>query len=84
AALMYFYSRKLYPVPYEFRRVARALLPALALWASHYFTDGFFAGMPYAAFAARLLLLALYLPLLHVCGFFTSSELQKLRKNCAD
>jgi O-antigen/teichoic acid export membrane protein len=70
-ALMYGFTQRLFPVPYEWGRLARVLFAAAALVGVGELV------MPASGFgglAGRLALALLYPPLLLVLGFFTAEE----------
>jgi O-antigen/teichoic acid export membrane protein len=69
--LMYFFTQRLFPVPYQWARLARALLAvAILIAVGELFTpdEGF------ASLAVRLLLVAAFPFALLVSGFFTAQE----------
>jgi O-antigen/teichoic acid export membrane protein len=79
-ALMYRFTQRLFPVPYEWGRLARVLFAAAALVGLGELVMPT-AGL--AGFAGRLALALLYPPLLLVLGFFTAEErgwLARLRR----
>jgi len=69
--LMYFYTQRLFPVPYQWARLAKAILAVAALIAigEALTPDGGIAWL-----AVRLLLVAAYPALLLATGFFTAQE----------
>ena len=76
-ALMYGITQRLFPVPYEWARLARIVLVATALVGLGELLlppDGF------AALAARILFWAAYPAILLAAGFFTPEERRRLSK----
>lgn len=77
AFLLYFVSNRLFPIPYEFSRIAVYLLVALATY--------FLSTIPipygyYLALPLKFFLLALYPFALTLFGAITSEEIQKMRQ----
>ncbi len=70
-ALMYWFTERLFPVPYEWGRLARVLFAAAALIA---FGELVLPTAGFAGFLARLALGLLYPALLLATGFFTNEE----------
>ncbi len=73
--LMYFFTQRLFPVPYEWGRLIRIVgFSALVVGLG----EALLPGEGIAGFAGRLVLLAAYPLLLLVTGFFTETELKGL------
>jgi O-antigen/teichoic acid export membrane protein len=70
-ALMYWFTERLFPVPYEWGRLARVLFAAAALIA---FGELVLPTSGFAGFAGRLALGLLYPLALFASGFFTDEE----------
>ena len=77
AAILFFISRKIYPITYEFRRLFIILISTLAVYfAATIMTielDLVFA------FIIKIFAILLFIGLLRVMGFFSSSELRRLK-----
>lgn len=73
--LMYFYTQRLFPVPYQWARLAKALIAVAALIA---IGEVFTPDEGFAWLAARLLLVAAFPLALLISGFFTAQERQWL------
>jgi len=70
AAVMLAFSRKLYPVPYDFSRAGQALMCAGALWLAQYAAAGVFCDMPARILISKAVLAALLPILLWMNGYF--------------
>jgi O-antigen/teichoic acid export membrane protein len=79
ALVMYFGTRKDYPIPYEFVRVGQLLMVALGLWIIHYPTDALCMDAPGTGLLCRLGLLAAFPLLLLLNGFFPEEELSEMK-----
>jgi O-antigen/teichoic acid export membrane protein len=70
-ALMYWFTQRLFPVPYEWGRLARVLFAAAALVG---LGELVLPAAGFAGFLGRLVLALLYPPLLFLLGFFSDEE----------
>jgi O-antigen/teichoic acid export membrane protein len=76
-ALMYALTRRLFPVPYEWARLALVVGTAAALVG---FAEAVVPTAGAGGLALRVLLWAAYPPLLLACGFLTRAERERLRE----
>ncbi|MCX5783211.1 MAG: polysaccharide biosynthesis C-terminal domain-containing protein [Elusimicrobia bacterium] len=78
AGAMYFYGKKLYPVPYEYKRAGKVFLAAaitLGLWLG---CGKLFGENPPAFLLCKLAIIALYPVELFLLGFFTDGEKRRI------
>jgi O-antigen/teichoic acid export membrane protein len=77
AVMLYYFSRKVYPLDYDFKRIAVILaLTAAVYFVTMYFTDGLSLWVSFGIRAAAFLA---FFVLLGVTGFFTKGEITSLK-----
>jgi O-antigen/teichoic acid export membrane protein len=74
--LVFFESRRVYPIPYEYRRIILVLLAGLA---TYLITLQISSVNPILTILLRSLVMALFPALLFILGFFTPNEIKGIR-----
>jgi O-antigen/teichoic acid export membrane protein len=82
AAAMYVVSNRVYPVPYEFRRLLKITLALLAVIALYYLPPvEIYSSMPAGAILYKFGLILLFLLLMYWMNFFRAGEIAFLRQS---